>query len=110
MTGKYGEPWVRNGMHLYCNNLPVFAPVMYAANGPHPTEAQYNECARRAERARLCVNACKGISDAALEQDVIARLMALVRDAVEDETEFETDWNKEARAVVALLQESPSHE
>lgn len=44
------------------------------------------------------------VLDAALKIEAMERelenLKSLLRDAVEDETEFETDWNKEARAAL----------
>ena len=33
--------------------------------------------------------------------DEIDMLVGMIRDVVEDETEFETDWNKAAREVIA---------
>ena len=44
------------------------------------------------------------VLDAALKIEALEReietLKSLLRDAVEDETEFETDWNKAARAAM----------
>lgn len=33
--------------------------------------------------------------------DLVAELIALIRDAIEEEDEFETEWNKSARAAIA---------
>lgn len=38
--------------------------------------------------------------------DIVQELAALIRDAIEDENEFETEWDKCARAALAKLQEA----
>lgn len=37
--------------------------------------------------------------------DIVLELVNLIRDAIEDENEFETEWDKCARAALAKLQE-----
>ena len=70
MGGKYGEPW---------RVEEDWTAEFYDANGNRLGQFIYPLRFGQACRARLAVNACAGLSDAALESDVIA----VVREALQ---------------------------
>lgn len=70
MSGKYGEPWFSQGVAIGdANGEAVLALLGSYVGGTAPLEQRRE----RARRIVACVNACKGISDAALEAGAVEK-------------------------------------
>lgn len=101
MTDKHTpEPWHVED-HYIAGSGPDSAPFIDCGHCSHKSIA---EDLTNARRICAAVNATAGIPTSALEDGCIADMRELIGDAVEDQTEFETEWNKAARALLTKLE------
>ena len=102
--GKYGEPW--RAEQDWCVDI-------YDRNSNLMGQFVYPNRVAQANRAVVCINACAGLSDAALESDVIAvvrEALANIAGMPDEENEWDAvekyhETRAAARATLALLGE-----
>jgi hypothetical protein len=102
---KYGEPWEKTGCygHLFADKSKMDEPGAAAVIGEIWPDMGLRDREKYSTRVCLCVNACVGIPQEALEKGIVKEMLDMLRIELRNHERnglYNYEWNKLAKSII----------